>query len=406
MNNLKRYNLKLFIASLFVTLCIITACKRTGDESTVISSDEYYTCSMDPQVIESKPGNCPICHMKLIKVKKNTLKAGQIKLSAQQIALANINWDTLRQNKISKEITVTGKIAVDQNYTSALSMKVSGRLEKLFVKNVGDKISKGELLYEVYSEEFNRTQQEFIISLSRTGFSKEINDAAENKLKLYGMSDSQINNLRVSMKVMEYVKVFSPIEGFIMATLASEGEYLSEGSSVFQVALLNSFWVEAELYLPNLENVKIGTKAELYFPGIEGGEVISQIDFIEPQVRDQDRYVIARFKINSQSNHLRPGMIVNISLKTQSVNALTLPMDAIIQDSKGANVWIHTSNGIFENKMITLGIQNRNQVEIIDGLNEGDVVVTSGAYLLNSEYIFKRGANPMEAHQGMPGMKM
>lgn len=406
MNSFKRQHSKFIVASLLAAFFIMSSCKRGSDDSTIAAADEYYTCSMDPQVVENKPGNCPICHMKLIKVKKNNLKIGQIKLSGQQIKLANIKWDTIRQSNISKEITLTGKVAIDQNFTTAISMKISGRIEKLYIKNPGDKISKGQLLYEIYSEELNRTQQEFINSIGKNGFSKEINEAVATKLKLYGMSDFQIDNLRSSKKANEHVKVFSPSDGFILETVASEGEYLAEGATIFQTASLNSLWVEAELYLPNLENVKIGTKAELYFPGIDEKALSVKVDFIDPQVSTKDRFVVVRFKINNQSVLLKPGMLANISFQTKSVNALTLPVGAIIQDSFGANVWIHTSNGIFENKMVSLGIQNRDQVEITDGLTDGDVVVTSGAYLLNSEYIFKRGANPMEGHQGMPGMKM
>jgi Cu(I)/Ag(I) efflux system membrane fusion protein len=98
--------------------------------------------------------------------------------------------------------------------------------------------------------------------------------------------------------------------------------------------------------------------------------------------------------------------MANITLETEKKKSLTLPIDAIIQDSKGANVWVRNDDGVFENKMVTVGMENSRQIEIIDGLQEGDVVVVTGAYLLNSEYVFKKGANPMEGHQDMPGMKM
>ena len=114
--------------------------------------DEYFTCSMDPQVIENKAGNCPICHMKLIKVKKNSLELGQIKLSAQQNKLGNITFDTIQMKVLAKEVTLTGKVTVDQNLSDAISARVEGRIEKLLVKNVGDYISKGQLLYEMLIE--------------------------------------------------------------------------------------------------------------------------------------------------------------------------------------------------------------------------------------------------------------
>ena len=98
--------------------------------------------------------------------------------------------------------------------------------------------------------------------------------------------------------------------------------------------------------------------------------------------------------------------MANITLQTERKKSLVLPIDAIIQDSKGANVWVRNNDDVFENKMVTVGMQNSRQIEIISGLSKGDVVVVTGAYLLNSEYVFKKGANPMEGHQEMPGMKM
>src|SRR4051812_16959370 len=105
-------------------LAMLTSCNKNNSQTMMAGPDEYYTCSMDPQVIENKAGNCPICHMKLIKVKKNNLKVGQIKLSTQQIKLANITFDTLRVHELAKEITLTGKVTLDQNLADAISARV------------------------------------------------------------------------------------------------------------------------------------------------------------------------------------------------------------------------------------------------------------------------------------------
>jgi len=386
-------------------LLTFTSCDKNNNHAEMAGADEYYTCSMDPQVIENKAGNCPVCHMKLIKVKKNNLKPGQIKLSAQQIKLGNITYDTLRKNEMAKEITLTGKVSVDQNLSDAISARVQGRIEKLALKNVGDYISKGQLLYEIYSEDLNAAQEEFILANQKAS-TTEFTDAAKSKLLLYGLSESQINQLKISKLVYKSVPFYATTNGFVSEISVAEGSYVSTGTTLFRFASLNSLWVEAQIYLPYLPYLKTGTEANFLIPAASEKSVEGKVIFIDPQVQSPARFVLARFQITNPSQEIKPGMLVNITLQTEKKKSLTLPVDAIIQDSKGANVWVHNKDGVFENKMVTVGMQNSHQIEIINGLKEGDVVVVTGAYLLNSEYVFKKGANPMEGNQNMPGMKM
>ncbi len=406
-------NGRLFFCQLLFCLLFLTSCNPKEDQANMAGPDEYYTCSMDPQVIENKAGNCPICHMKLIKVKKNNLKAGQIKLSDQQIKLANITFDTLRVHKLAKEITLTGQVAFDQNYAEAISARVRGRIEKLAVRNIGDYITKGQLIYEIYSEDLNIAQQEYIIAsqsenIAPPGNSSphQFSDAAKNKLLLYGLTPTQIIQLKSTNQVIQSIPFYAGRDGFVSEISVAEGNYVDEGTTLFRLASLSSLWVEAQVYLPYLSYLKIGTKADFSIPSAGDKLFSGKVIFIDPQVQSPDRYVLARFQIANPSLQIKPGMLASITLQTAQRNSLALPVDAIIQDSQGANVWVLNSDGVFENKMVTVGMQNSRQIEIIDGLIEGDVVVITGAYLLNSEYVFKKGANPMEGHQDMPGMKM
>ena len=396
----------MFVLFFTASLLLVASCNKNHNHAEMAGADEYHTCSMDPQVIENKAGNCPICHMKLIKVKKNNLKSGQIKLSAQQIKLGNITFDTLHVHELAKEIALTGKVTIDQNLSEAVSARVQGRIEKLAVKNAGDFISKGQLLYEIYSEDLNTAQSEYILALQKASSANEFSEMAKNKLLLYGMNESQINQLKISMQILQSVPVYAATEGFISEISVAEGNYVSTGTTLFRIASLNSLWVEAQVYLPYLSYLKQGTEANFSIPAAGEKIVEGKVIFIDPQVQSPQRYILARFQINNPSQQIKPGMLANITLQTERKKSFALPVDAIIQDSNGANVWVRNSDGVFENKMVTVGMQNSKQVEILDGLNEGDVVVVTGAYLLNSEYVFKKGANPMEGHQDMPGMKM
>src|ERR1035437_1440996 len=252
----KKHIIPFFVMLLSAFLLVIVSCNKQNNHAEMAGPDEYYTCSMDPQVIENKMGNCPICHMKLIKVKKNTLKLGQIKLSTQQIKLANITFDTTRVQSLAKEITLTGKVMIDQNLSDAMSARVEGRIEKLAVKNVGDPISKGQLLYEIYSEDLNAAQREYILSFQKPTSSEGFAEAAKNKLLLYGMSETQINQLKISKEVLQAVPVFSNADGFVSELSVAEGDYVSTGTTLFRLASMNSLWVEAQVYLPYLPYFK------------------------------------------------------------------------------------------------------------------------------------------------------
>lgn len=396
----------LFVLLFTALLMLLASCSKKHNDTEMAGPDEYYTCSMDPQVMENKAGNCPICHMKLIKVNKNNLKAGQIELSAQQIKLGNITYDTLRVYELAKEITITGKVTLDQNLSDAISIRVQGRIEKLAVKNVGDYISKGQLLYEIYSEDLNAAQQEYILVLQKYSPSEKISEAAKSKLLLYGMSESQVNQLKISKQVVQSVPVYATTEGFIIEIAVTEGNYVSTGTTLFRLASLNSLWVEAQVYLPYLSYMEIGTEANFSIPAAGEKLFSGKVIFIDPQVQSPQRFVLARFQITNPSQQIRPGMLADIRLQTETRKSFAVPVDAVIQDSKGATVWVLNNKGMFENLMVTIGMQNSRQIEIVSGLQEGDIVVVTGAYLLNSEYVFKKGANPMEGHSEMQKMKM
>ena len=313
-NNIARYIL-LFASGIIL---LFSSCKN-NIKMEMAASDEYYTCSMDPQVIENKDGNCPICKMKLIKVKKNNLKAGQIKLSEQQIKLANITFDTVRTHELSKEITLTGKVTVDQNLSEAVSSKVQGRIEKLAVKVVGDYVSKGQLLYEIYSEDMNAAQEEYILTLQKSLTSIEFISAVKNKLLLYGMTEAQIIQIKNTRRVIKNVPIYASIDGFLTEISVSEGSYVSSGTTMFRLTSMSALWVEAQVYLPYLPYLNIGTESFFSIPAASDKLFYGKVIFIDPQVQSPERFVLARFQITNPSQQINPGMLANIILQTEKL---------------------------------------------------------------------------------------
>jgi len=364
---------------------------------------------MDPQVIENKPGKCPICHMQLTEVKINeAADKDELLLSEQQIELGNVKTDTIRTGSIGDQLILTGTLNFDQMKSSSVSSRVMGRVERLYFKNSGDYVKKGAALYDLYSEELNNAKQEYLLVLEKKKtFSNETTidfdqllHAAKNKLLLWGLSDEQIQSLEKDKSFNSITTFFSTSSGYITQLDIREGDYVMEGGTIIKLADLSSLWAEAQVYTSQLADIDNRSLATVQLPDFNGKEIKGRIEFVNPEINPDTRINLIRVSIANPGNQLKPGMPAYVVIKSPQKKTLTLPIDAVLRDGKGATVWVRSANGSFKSRMVELGLESDNRIEIISGLSAGDVVVISGAYLIQSEYIFKKGANPME------GMKM
>ena len=366
----------------------------------------YYTCSMHPQVQQPNPGNCPICGMKLIKVENtNKPKGDELLLSDQQIQLGNISVDTIRKSNVGDEVVLTATINFNQEKTTTISSRVMGRIEKLYFKNIGDHVSKGQKIFDIYSEELNNAKQEYILALERQKVLdntmidfQQLIEGARNKLELWGMSNAQVNELANTKTASSTTSFYSNAAGYITTLDIKEGDYVMEGGSVVHLADLSSLWVEAQVYTSELFKIDRDATAIVQIPDMPGNEIKGRVEFVNPEINPDTRINLLRVTIPNAKNHLKPGMPAYVYLKNRVRNTLTLPIDAVIRDGSSATVWIQTGKNTFKNKMVQAGLEVGDRIEIINGLKEGDIIVTSGAYLINSEYIFKNGADPMAGH--------
>jgi Cu(I)/Ag(I) efflux system membrane fusion protein len=411
--NFKKINKTICLLPIAFCLLLIASCKNKT-KTAVTNSDVYYTCSMDPQVVESKPGKCPICHMELTAVKKSAAQKNdnELQLSPEQMQLGNIQADTIGKEFISNQMILTGTLNFDETKVNDVSARVGGRIEKLYFKKTGDYVSKGAPLYDIYSEELNNAKQEYLLALQKKatlGNSlvnfDDIIDAAKNKLLLWGMSEQQIKNLNKHALSNPKTTFYSTASGYITQLDLQEGDYVSEGASIVKLADLSDLWVEAQVYSTQLSQLNNAKDVTIQIPDLPGKTIPGKISFQNPELNPATRINLIRINIQNKDNELKPGMSAYITVKTGGVNALFLPSDAVLRDGKMAMVWIETSQNKFKSVMVETGMESGNSIEIKSGIHANDVVVTSGAYLLQSEYVFRKGASPMEG-MDMPGMKM
>ena len=393
----------IIIASL---LLVFASCK--SKKTTKVNKDEYYTCSMHPQIMEDKPGNCPICHMELIVVKRTNTAADEILLNDEQIRLGNIQTDTIRNGMIGDKMILTATLNTDESKVNSINARIMGRIDRLYFKNMGDYVSKGAHLYDLYSEELNNAKQEYIVAVEKQqSLDNSIIDfnrlvqSAKTKLLLWGMSDAQVNELTKTKKASPLTSFYSNESGYITELPVMEGQYVSEGSIIVKLADLSSLWAEAQVYTSQLSAIDLKGTAIVQFPDIPGKEWKGKIEFANPEIVSDSRLNLVRVSIPNPGGLLKPGMPAYVSIKSKELNTLTLPSDAVLRDGKMNIVWVQSGKNSYKMKMVQTGLESGDRLEIKSGLQNGDVVVTRGAYLLNSEFVFKKGGNTMAGMEGM-----
>jgi membrane fusion protein, copper/silver efflux system len=371
-------------------------------QSDVTQGAIKYTCSMHPQIIRDAPGTCPICGMDLVPVNKTNTP--QIMLSDNQIKLANITTAKVSIQEIGQTTVVNAKIVSNAEQQYVISSRAAGRIEKLFFKETGRQIKKGEPLYEIYSETLLTLQQEYLLATEQAKIINAENqkynsfkNAAEKKLLLYGMTKNQIASLANTKSLTGRTTFVSPSDGVITEMNVSEGKYVSEGDMIYKIENLDNLWIEAELYPNEASLVSLGQEIEVRVAGFDTSPTTASVSFLTPEYKANTQIVIVRATLNNKTFDYKPGMQAKVILKHSSKKSLAIPTNAVIRDGKGTHVFVQTDQNTFEPRMVKTGVENMTQVEITEGLTEGEVLAVTGAYLLYSDLVLK-GIQPHEHH--------
>jgi Cu(I)/Ag(I) efflux system membrane fusion protein len=403
----KEMNKLTYIALLLVVF--FSACKHKPKPIVNQQNKVYYTCSMHPQVHEDHDGNCPICAMKLIKVElTDVASSNTITLNATQQQLAGIQTDTIREENTGSEKTLTGTVTTNENTASELSARLAGRIQQLFVRAVGGKIAIGQPVYSIYSEVLQEAEKEYLLAKQQQNVLHnpdvdypQLIAAAECKLKLWGLSASQIKSLAATQKVSATTTILSNIAGTVSDIGVHEGDYVTEGMTVLKTQGLRSLWVEAQLYASEAGFYKENDMVNVSLPDLGGTSIKGKVEFMNPELSDASKVDLIRISIPNPKGLIRPGMQAYIAIGGGNSRSLAVPASAMLINGSGSMAYVKNTNGSFSPRMIITGVGNQNYVPVLSGLNKGDIVVTNGAYLLNSEAIFKNGSN-----NKMAGMKM
>lgn len=362
-----------------------------ADSSTTAEAKEIYTCPMHPTVVSDRPGACPVCGMALVKksaqadVSEQELQRLQhITLSPTQRVLANIATMPVERAPLTKMIDVVGIVDVAETQQATVSARFRGRIEKLYVNFTGDRVQQGQPLFELYSPELVTSQQEFILALD--GNQQHLIAAIRERLRLnYGMTDEQIRKIEETRNIQTAVQFNSPISGTVVSKQVQVGQYVDEGTVLYQLANLSKVWIYLDVYEKDIPFIRKGQIVHIKTDAYPNEEFTGRVTFIDPVMNPETRTVRIRSEFDNRHGMLKPKMFVKAQLHMEGKYTLTVPASAIMFTGKRTVVWVETQKNTFEPRDVALGQSANDIYEVVNGLNEGEMIAVSGGFLIDSE---------------------
>ena len=452
---MKKIVLTLFIlAALTSGMLWLTGCGEKSDAAPA-KAKQLYTCGMHPQVIQDHPGNCPICGMKLtpirkqasagatetserkIKFYKSTMKAGETSpapakdsmgmemvpvyeesseaenpsaIAIDAVTRQNMNLRTTAvvRGPLRKTIRTVGTIDYNETALADVTTKFKGWIEKLNADATGQLVHRGEPLFEVYSPELYSAQVEYLLASNQgptnDSGSAMLRETAANKLKFYDISDAQIAELektRVPRKTLQFV---APMDGFITEKMAVQGQMVDAGMKLYRLADLGIVWIYAQIYEQDLPYIQLGQEAIVKIASLPDREFRGRVTFIYPNLDEKTRTAKVRLEFENPGYFLKPGMFVSVQIASElAPSALLVPDSAVLRSGQKNTVFIALDNGKFDARTVVLGPEGENGMyQVLSGLNEGERVVSSGQFMLDSESQLNEAIEKMREPTKMP----
>ena len=386
----------------------------------IADRNERWTCSMHPQILREATGDCPICGMDLIpaETRADGLLADQFKLTANAMALANIQTSIVGSDKAKgNTIQLSGKIIENETMNVVQVSYFSGRIETLAIGFIGEEVFKGQLLATMYSPELYAAQQELITTLSLKDTEPALYKAVRTKLKLWKLSESQINKIEMSGKIQENFPVYATVSGTVSEKLVAEGAAIKKGQPLFKIANLDTVWANFDVYENQINRFKKGQEITITTNAASNNLYKSKVDFIDPILNTSTRTVTLRAVLPNKGGMFKPGMFVEGQVKAKNSDTsevITIPSSAILWTGKRSIVYLKptTNVPVFEMLEITLGTKNGATYEVLSGLKNGDEIVTNGTFTVDAaaqlqgkkSMMNKKGGASMTGHEGHIGM--
>jgi membrane fusion protein, copper/silver efflux system len=365
------------------------------DHDHVHDADESgeWTCSMHPQIRQDEPGDCPICGMDLIPAESATgADHGPMvyEMTPEAVALANVHTSTVNLASAEKEVRLTGKIGFNEQKLSSVAATFPGRVERLHVNFTGQEVKRGDVLATVYSPELLTAQQELLQAARMKESFPALYRSAREKLRLWRLTDSQIDEIESSGRVRQEFEVLAGTRGVVTERNISQGDYVNTGTVMFEIADLGSVWVILDAYESDLAWISTGSTVSFTVPALPGQQFEAVVSFIDPVIGQQQRTAAVRAEAPNPGGRLKPDMFVNGIVRSNispGSDALVIPRSALLWTGTRSLVYVKvpgTEYPAFEMREIVLGPRLGDMFIVENGLDAGEEIVTNGVFAVDA----------------------
>lgn len=374
---------------------------QANEESTTDSDEPmYWVAPMDPNYRRDAPGKSPM-GMDLVPVYDDGkgLPAGTVSISPEVVNNLGVKTAIATNEIVSDEIATVGIVKFDERQQSVIHSRVSGWIKRLAVRASGDRIDQYDHLYNIYSPELVSAQEELLLALSAN--EKGLQSASEQKLRNLGVSRGAINRLIKSRKVVNDISVYAPNGGVVDKLFIEQGAYVTPATRIMSIAGLDPIWIEGEIFENSLAKITAGAAVQVTAESHPGDNWQGVVDYIYPDLDAKSRTAKIRIIVDNPSNSLLPNMFVRLHINTSTqAPMLTVPNDAVIRTGKMNRVVLATGEGRYKSVEVTTGQRTQGRTEVLSGIREGDKIVVSAQFLIDSESSidsdFKRMMPPEE----------
>ena len=348
----------------------------------------YWVAPMDSNYRRDKPGKSPM-GMDLIPVYEDESSTddfgpGAVRVAPHVVNNLGVRTAPVELENMHTEISTVGYVQYDEDKLIHIHPRVDGWIEKLYVKAEGDPVEKGQPLYSLYSPQLVNAQEELLIALKRNNGS--LVTAAKDRLKALQLSAGLIKELEQTKKVQQTITFYSPQAGVVDGLKIREGFYVKPGDTLLSIGKLDQVWVEAEVIERDAALIKEGLPVSMTLDYLPGEDWTGVVDYVYPALNSKTRTLRVRLKFGNPDFQLKPNMFAQVSIHAnQADSAIIVPKEAVIRTGKQDRVVLALGDGQFKSIEVTIGRVDKDSIEILSGLNEDDVVVTSAQFLIDSE---------------------
>ena len=358
----------------------------TPAEHAAKHQDPRYVCPMHPQIVKDEPGTCPICGMNLVEKMIEADKREQpvVEVSSAVIQTMGVRTQPASIETLQTRIRTVGRIDYDETRLTHIHPRASGWMEKLYFRAEGDPVKSGQILGELYSPDILSTQVDYLIALDQTSDLKK--EKARNGLRLLGVSENTIKKIEKTRETQNTIPLYAPSSGVMTLLTAREGMYVQPNMEIFTIADLSRVWVLVDVFEYQIDWLKPGVNARIRVPAYPGKSWSGKVDYIYPELDPDSRTLRARLVFDNPDNLLKANMFADVVIEgAQKTHALVIPSQALIETGERSSVVLALGQGRFQPVDVVTGMRSNGHVEILSGLEEGENVVISGQFLIDSE---------------------